>query len=150
MTEQPIAPLIPPSLPRPDPVEPLPVAPLPTVPGRVDLLLGVAAVSHSGRVRDQPLLDALGWTAGDLIAVEIRDSTLLLRRDPAGPYRINARGQVFLPAGARTLLGITANSRVALVAIPARNLLLVHPCVVVTALLAGFYDTFLDGGPHEP
>ncbi|NKQ59378.1 hypothetical protein HFP15_41755 [Amycolatopsis sp. K13G38] len=123
------------------------MAPLPTVAGRVDLLLAVAAVSRSGRVRDCELLTALGWQPGDRTAVELLDSTIRVRHDPRGRYAINDRGQVFLPVGARKLLGISANTQVALIAFPEHDALLVHPCPVVTAVLAGFFEA-LTGAPY--
>jgi hypothetical protein len=110
-------------------------------------MIGVAAVSHSGRVRDQVLLDALGWSPGDRLRLTVLDSTLLLHRHPEGTQVINTRGQVFLPASTRALLRIADNDRVALVAAPRQGLLMVHPCAVIGALLAGFYDT-LPGSPH--
>jgi hypothetical protein len=76
----------------------------------------------------------------------VLDSTLLLHRHPDGAQVINTQGQVFLPAGTRALLRIADNDRVVLVAAPRQGLLMVHPCAVIGALLAGFYDT-LPGGP---
>lgn len=42
----------------------LPVPPLTELPAR-ELVLGMAAVDHSGRVRDRLVLAALGWMPGD-------------------------------------------------------------------------------------
>jgi hypothetical protein len=102
--ELPIAPLIPPDTVAREPIPTLPVPALPTIRHATDLLIGVAAVSHSGRVRDQALLDALSWAPGDRHSVDLLDSTILVRRTPTGPYSINTRGQVFLPTGLRDLL----------------------------------------------
>jgi len=111
---------------------------MPTVPRtviHVGVLIGVAAVSNSGRVRDLTLLDALGWAPGDRTTTDLRDDAILLQRHPTGPHRINSRREAFLPAGARTLLGITANSRVLLAADPAHDLLTIYPCTLVATLL---------------
>jgi hypothetical protein len=144
--ERPVAPLIPSDTVAPLPHQPLPLPALPTIAGDTGLLIGVAAVNHAGRVRDQVLLDALGWSPGERLHLDVLDSTLLLRRDPVGTQVINTRGQVFLPAGTRALMRIADNDRVVLVAAPRQGLLMVRPCAVIGALLAGFYDT-LPGGP---
>jgi hypothetical protein len=60
--ERPVAPLIPPDTVAPLPHQPLPLPALPTIAGDTGLMIGVAAVSHSGRIRHQVLLDALGWS----------------------------------------------------------------------------------------
>jgi bifunctional DNA-binding transcriptional regulator/antitoxin component of YhaV-PrlF toxin-antitoxin module len=145
--EHPVAPLILPDTVAPLSHQSLPLPALPTIAGDTGLVLGVAGVSHSGRVGDQVLLDALGWAPGDRLHLDVLDSTLLLRRHPEGTQVINTRGQVFLPAGTRALLRIADNDRVVLVAAPRQGLLMLHPRAVVGALLAGFYDA-LPGGPH--
>lgn len=146
MAEPPIPPLIPPDAVVVRSVPPPPLPALPTTRQRPDLVIGVAAVSHSGRVRDRVLLDALGWRSGDRLGLRVADSTVLIHRQPGGTQTVNARGQVFLPAGVRAMLGIGDNDRVVLVADPAAGLLRIHPRGLVTALLAGFYDTLPGAG----
>lgn len=99
-------------------------------------MIGIAAVSHSGRVRDSAVMSALGWMPGDRIAVNPTADAVLLRRDPAAQHHMDDRGLVFLPATARAQLSIDANDRVVLVATRASNLLTVYPCTIVTSLLA--------------
>jgi len=116
---------------------------MPTVPGTTTcagVVIGVAAVSHSGRVRDLTLLDALGWAPGDRTTIGLRDGAILLQRHPKGPHRINNRREAFLPAGARALLGITANTRVLLSANPAHDLLAIYPCALVATLLTDLHS----------
>jgi bifunctional DNA-binding transcriptional regulator/antitoxin component of YhaV-PrlF toxin-antitoxin module len=144
--ERPIRPLILPETVDPEPAPALPLPMLPTLPQRTDLLIGVAAVSHSGRVRDQMLFDSLGWASGERVHLELLDSLVLIRRTPVGTHQLNARAQLFLPAGVRALLGIADNDRVVLVAAPAADLLIVHPYGVVTAVLNTFYQD-LPGAP---
>ena len=109
-----------------------PVAEPPAAP----LVLGMAAVDHSGRVRDRLVLAALGWQPGDPTDVTVRPRALVLRRVTNGGVPIDARGRVFLPAGARALFGVTVDERVLLAADPGRGLLIVYPVRVVAALLA--------------
>jgi bifunctional DNA-binding transcriptional regulator/antitoxin component of YhaV-PrlF toxin-antitoxin module len=132
---------------RPSPPAPsLPLHALPRVPPDAGLLLGVAAVSHSGRVRDRVLIYALGWQPGNRLRLDITDTAIVIRRAPDGRFSLNDRAQIFLPAGARAHFGIADNQRVALLADPTHGLLLVYTCAVVTAVLAGLNDSFL-GGP---
>jgi hypothetical protein len=138
--ERPIRPLILPDTVEPEPVRPLPMPTLPTRQPDTKLLIGVAAVSHSGRVRDQALFDALGWIPGDRVRLELVDSLILIRRTPIGTHQVNSRGQVFLPAGLRGLLGIADNDRLVLAAVPSSDLLIVHSCRVAGAALHAFYQ----------
>jgi AbrB family looped-hinge helix DNA binding protein len=87
------------------------------------------------------LLDALGWSPGDRLSLDLLDSTIVLRRTPTGPHHVNGRGQIFLPAGIRALLGIADNDRVVLIAAPAADTLIVHPAGVILSLIAGFHDS---------
>jgi bifunctional DNA-binding transcriptional regulator/antitoxin component of YhaV-PrlF toxin-antitoxin module len=123
------------------------VAALPRVPADAGLLLGVAAVSHSGRVRDRVLINALGWQPGDRLRLDITNTAIMIRRDPQGRFSLNDRAQIFLPAGARAHFRIADNQRVTLLADPTHDLLSIYPCAVAAAVLAGLNHTFL-GGPN--
>jgi bifunctional DNA-binding transcriptional regulator/antitoxin component of YhaV-PrlF toxin-antitoxin module len=104
-----------------------------------DALIGVAAVDHSGRFGDRQLIGALGWRPGDQIEVEVLPGAAALRRSPRGRFQVDTRGHVFLPVATRTVLGLPVGGRVVLLAVPGRNLLMIHPPGVVTALLAARY-----------
>jgi hypothetical protein len=145
--DRPVPQLIPPDVVTPVPVTPLPLPALPAITSDPGLVIGVAGVSHAGRVRDQVVLDALGWAAGDRLTSTVLDCTIVLRRHPEGSQVINTRGQVFLSAATRTLLRIAHTDRVLLAAVPQRGLLIVHPCDAVGALLTRFYDA-LPQGPY--
>jgi bifunctional DNA-binding transcriptional regulator/antitoxin component of YhaV-PrlF toxin-antitoxin module len=112
-------------------------------------LLGVAAVDHSGRVRDQLLITALGWQVGDRTDVEVLPDAVVIRRSPRGRFHVDSRGHVFLPAATRTLLGVAVGGRVVLLAVLDRDLLMIHPPSVVTALLAARYPV-IGGDPDDP
>jgi bifunctional DNA-binding transcriptional regulator/antitoxin component of YhaV-PrlF toxin-antitoxin module len=62
-----------------------------------------------------------------------------LYRSPTGRFRVDSRGNVFLPAATRTLFGIHDGDRVVLVASPGNDTLRIHPISVVTSLLANLY-----------
>jgi bifunctional DNA-binding transcriptional regulator/antitoxin component of YhaV-PrlF toxin-antitoxin module len=118
---------------------PLPVPPVAELPAAA-LVLGMAGVDHSGRVRDRLVFAALGWGPGDRTDVTVRPRVLVLRRVAAGGVPIDARGRVFLPAGARAVFAITVDDRVLLAADPRRHHLIVYPVRVVAALLAAVSD----------
>jgi hypothetical protein len=144
-------PLIPPTTAPPlPPAHALPVTPLHPITRDTGLVIGIAAVSHSGRVRDAAVMAALGWVPGDRIAVDLSPNVILLRRDRASTHQIDGRGLVYLPAGSRALLGIADNARLVLVAVPANDLLAVYPCAAVSALLAATRTELNTMSPPQP
>jgi hypothetical protein len=140
--ERPVALIVPPETAPHLAGEVLTLPTLPEPPPDTPLVLGLATVDHSGRIRDRLVLAALAWGPGDRTSTTVRRNVLLLRRTDSG-VAIDARGRVFLPAGARALLGIDVDERVTLVAIPQKALLAVHPARVVTALLAESYADYV-------
>jgi hypothetical protein len=140
--DAPIAPLIPPDRPRPRPAV-LGVAALapqpPATPDHETPLLDVARLDASGRFTSRPLMRALGWAAGHRIGLQVRADAVVLTADPAGPLHIGGRGELAIPAPARTMVGLDHNRSVVLLAIPARATLIVHPPALVTALLAAYH-----------
>jgi hypothetical protein len=141
--ERPIALFLP-----PDPVRTLSVPPpaeLAIVVPKTSLLVGVAVVDRSGRVRDRVLITALGWSTGDRLHCEVHSTALVLTFSPDGQHSIDSRDQVFIPAGARAVFGIGAGDRVVLVAAPEVGTLLVHPSAVIQDVLAHYYAS-LPGG----
>ena len=118
--------LVPPEfVPRTDPVAP-PLAPVvvPNTNGRV--LMGAAVVDKSGRVRDQLLITTLDWKPADTVRADLLPNGVALRLDQDGPFRIDSRRQVFLPAWARAHLRVQISDRVILAAVPERGLLIAH------------------------
>lgn len=146
MRERPIDLLIPPDLP---PREPPPPTILPvlarecqsagTGPAVDDMLVGIAAFDHSGRIRDRVLIEALGWKPGDPTAVCLGSDAAVIRRLAEGTYSVDRRGQVFVPAATRSMLGFGPRERAVLVALPRLGRLLVHPPAVLADLLVGHY-----------
>ncbi|MFL6116837.1 MAG: hypothetical protein ACJ786_36610 [Catenulispora sp.] len=112
-------------------------------------LLGVAVVDRSGRVRDRVLMDVLGWADGERLAIDVQPGALVLRPDPEGVVRTDARDQVVLPAGARTLVGIASGQRVVLAALPDVGVMFVQPVEAVADWLADRYADLL-GRTDDP
>ena len=138
MRERPVPPLLPPT---PHHRQVRRHAASSAVPGieHCELLLAVSRLDHSGRVGDHVLLTALGWQPGDRHDIHQAPHGAELHRSPAGRFRIDSRGNVFVPAGTRKLLGLRSGDRVVLVASPSTGTLHIHPVGIVTALLANLY-----------
>lgn len=141
-------PLFVPPEPAPPPTvgAPLPVLSEPQVSD--GLQLGMARIDHSGRFGDRQLIGALGWQPGDQIAVEVLPGAAVLRRGPHGRFQVDSRGHVFLPTATRIVLGVPMGGRVVLLAVPDRDLLMIHPPQVVSALLAARYPR-ISGAPDD-
>ncbi|MFI5489125.1 hypothetical protein [Micromonospora echinaurantiaca] len=150
--EQLIGAVIPTPLPRPAP----PPAPMPALPAASpsarepvdDLVFDVARPDADGRVAARALLRALGWPAGHRLHIDVTDGLLLVTARPDGKHSVGARGALPLPAAARQMCGINSHQVVLLAAIPARDLLVVHPSNTITRLLADLHATVLGGPSH--
>jgi hypothetical protein len=118
----------------------IPIPPLPTRYEHVTLQLGIATVNADGRVREKKLIvDDLGWNIGDHTSTRVVPDGILIHRTSAGGDRIDPRHQILIPAGPRALYEIAAGTRVVLVAIPERELLVAHPTRFVAMLLSKYY-----------
>jgi hypothetical protein len=143
-----LAAVIPVPLQRPIPrtPQPLPELPAPHLPATEPemLMLGMAHLDGSGRIHDRTILTALDWHPGQRVDITSMYDTIVVHGASTGLHIIGARGDLTLPAAARTLCGIPAGSRVVLAAIPSENLLLVHPPATIASLLCTHYATMDD------
>jgi len=124
----------------PQPLPELPARRLPTIEPHC-VVLGMATLDSSGRVHDRTILTALDWPPGQRLDITSLHDAIVVQATPAGLHTIGARGDLTLPAAARALSGILANSRVVLAAFVDQDLLLVHPPTTVAALLCTHYIT---------
>ena len=137
--------LVPPATRRSTPPVPLGVPALPRLALPADdaraepLLLDVARLDGSGRFCSRSLLTALAWLPGHRIDLNIGVEAVVILTCEAGRHAVGSRGELTLPVAARTLAGLDAAARVVLVAVPARDLLIVHPPALVARLLAEHY-----------
>ncbi|MEH1017315.1 hypothetical protein V6U90_30020 [Micromonospora sp. CPCC 206060] len=149
LDEQLIGAVIPAPLPRPAPPSaPMPALPAPVPPAREpvdDIVFGVARPDADGRVAARALLRALGWPPGHRLHVDVTDGLLLVTAGPDGRHTVGARGALPLPVAARQMCGITSHQVVLLAAVPARDLLVVHPSNTITRLLADLHAAVLEG-----
>lgn len=139
MSEAPVPLLIPPELPPLPRGARLPTAPLalPTHAQPSDtesgpIIVGVAAIDGSGRVRERAVLAALAWGPGETLDIRIIQDVAILRAAREGCIRVDGRDQIALPAGCRTVLGINPGDRVVLAAYPAKGVGLIYPMSVAS------------------
>ena len=139
MSEAPVPLLIPPELPPLPRGARLPAAPLAlpaqTQPSDTEsgpIIVGVAAIDGSGRVRERVVLAALAWGPGEALDMRIIRDVAILRAARQGCIRVDGRDQIALPAGCRAVLGVKPGDRVVFAALPARSVGLVYPMSVAS------------------
>ena len=133
--------LVPPSKRRSTPPVPLEVPALPRLARPADaraeaLLLDVARLDASGRFCTRSLLTALAWSPGHRVDLRIGVESMVISTCGAGRHAVGSRGELTLPTAARTLAGLAADAQIVLVAVPAWDLLIVDPPVLLVRLLA--------------
>lgn len=135
--------LVPPLTRRSAPAVPLVVPKLPRL-GPADarsepLLLDVVCLDASGRFCSRSVLTALAWSPGHRVDVRVGMDVVVIASCAAGRQAVGGRGELTLPISARMLAGLDLEARVVLVAVPTRDLLLVHPPALIAGLLAEYY-----------
>ncbi|MET8907549.1 hypothetical protein [Micromonospora sp. NPDC004551] len=113
-----------------------------------DLVFDVARPDADGRVAARALLRALRWPSGHRLNIDATGGLLLITAAPGGTHVVGARGGLPLPAAARQMCGITSHQVVLLAAVPARDLLVVHPSNTITRILADLHAAALEGPSH--
>lgn len=136
--------LVPPAIRRPAPPIPLKMPALPRLSLPADarseaLLLDVACLDASGRFCSRFVLTALAWSPGHRVDLRVGVDAVVIASSAVGRQAVGGRGELTLPVAARMMAGLTMEARVVLVAVPARDLLIVHPPALVARLLAGHY-----------
>jgi bifunctional DNA-binding transcriptional regulator/antitoxin component of YhaV-PrlF toxin-antitoxin module len=136
--------LIPDALgPRADSI-PVPMPVLPTL-GRLDdvapvsLLVSTCRMDRSGRIHDRLLLHELGWEPGDRVDMDTIHGMILIATTPTGLHTIDHRGAIKLPATLRRLCNINYGPPLVLTAAIPKQVMVVHPAIVVADMLASHY-----------
>jgi hypothetical protein len=117
----------------------------PAHPGTGPAAYAIARLNRSGQVSAASVLSALGWAPGDLITVTVRHRAILVRPTGHGRRAVGADSSLVLPAAARRMCAIPAPSAVLLVAMPAADLLVIHPIATISRLLARRHTQILEG-----
>ncbi|MEV0701019.1 AbrB/MazE/SpoVT family DNA-binding domain-containing protein [Saccharopolyspora sp. NPDC050389] len=105
----------------------------------------MAAVDARGRVADQAVLSALGWTPGTRLAIHETHGLLIIRTDPHGVFSITKQGHLRIPAPVRHCCGLWPGDRVLLAGEPSHGVLTVHPPTALDDMIAEFHARRLDG-----
>jgi hypothetical protein len=134
-------------------LELMPPAPLPMLPAlrRVEragsaLLVATTRMDRSGLVHERLLFRALGWEPGHRLEMDIVHGLIVVAAAPTGPYVIDDRGALRLPAPLRHLSRIEQGPPLVLSAVVDAQVLVVHPATLVAEMLAGHYTTMLTSG----
>ena len=98
-------------------------------------------MGHAGRITDKLLITALGWALGDRLILDVANDAIILTRNGDGTSELDRRGQVIIPSRARGRVGIATGDRVLLVAVPARDELILHPSHVLVGLWLDYYQS---------
>jgi hypothetical protein len=93
----------------------------------------------SGRFCSRALLTALAWPPGHRVDLNVGVEAVVIGRCTTGRQVVGGRGELTLPIAARTLAGLDAAAQVVLVAVPGRELLIVHPPTLIVRLLTEHY-----------
>lgn len=112
--------------------------PLPDLPARrtAAFVYGMAAVDCRGRIADQTVLRALGWSPGTRVDIRQARGVLMTRAEAGGEIGVSSQGHLRLPAAVRHWCGLTPGDRVLLAADPTRGRLVVHSPAALDVLIA--------------
>lgn len=148
--EQVVGALIPAGTRRATPTAPLitamlPLPVLPPVDGSSSFLLDMARLDASGRFSSRGLLRALGWLPGHRVDTVVAGDAVVFGGSATGRQMVGCRGELAVPAAARSLIGLTEDVRVVVVATVDPDLLLVHSHATVVRLLAEHYTAQMAG-----
>jgi hypothetical protein len=106
---------------------------------------GMATLDDRGRVADRVVIRSLGWVGGTRLAVREANGLVLVCADRGGVFAVTGQGHVRLPAVVRHRCGLVAGDRVLLAADAGEGLLVVHPPVVLDAMVGQLHTAVLGG-----
>ncbi|QUQ64610.1 AbrB/MazE/SpoVT family DNA-binding domain-containing protein [Kutzneria sp. CA-103260] len=149
MNDVPVPLFTPPDILAPVPAGRMSLAPLPIRGNSSAELLSVAAIDRSGRFSVRRHVAALGWKPGFPLGFTVFPTAVLIRQTTLGRYRIDARGQLFLPSGARAFLGLSGGDQVVVVAMPDHGVLLVQPVNAVLSQIVEHCSLLCDSEPAD-
>jgi hypothetical protein len=102
-------------------------------------LPGMPRLDASGRFCARGLLQALGWGPGHRVDLAVVGDAVVIAGSITGRQAVGGRGELAVPAAARSLTGLAGDARVVLVAAVEQNVLVVHPQAIIVGLLADHY-----------
>ncbi|MFI5589993.1 hypothetical protein ACIA5G_33435 [Amycolatopsis sp. NPDC051758] len=84
----------------------------------------------------QPLLRLLGWPASVRLAATGVSTSVVMKPDPGGVFRLGTRRTVVLSIALRRLCGVSTGDDVLLVADPEHGVLVVHPLTALDQMIS--------------
>jgi len=102
---------------------------VPPAPG--DVVYGIGRIDASGRIADQTVTSALGWSGGDRLTLTADAGVITARRDPAGMVPLPDRAYIAIPAALRRRCGLEHGDRVLLAAARSAGTLTAYSLAVV-------------------
>ncbi len=152
MTDRTIAALIPPRLSpgsaAPEDrsaTAPLPLAELlPRLRGK-SLRYGMAQIDSAGRVSNRVTVTTLGWADGDRLQIAVVSGSVVVVRDPSGPFAMGRKPYIVLPAAVRHRVGVGPGDQVLIAADPNHDVLVVHPLAAVDSMIAAYHASLARG-----
>jgi bifunctional DNA-binding transcriptional regulator/antitoxin component of YhaV-PrlF toxin-antitoxin module len=140
MTDQLIAPVIPPAAGRvrsgPGRAgggRPLPLAGPLAIP--LDAVYGMSRIDASGRLTSQAISHVLNWQPGDRLTLTADSGVVVARRDLHGMVTVPARYSVAIPAALRHRCGLRPGDQVLLATAPGQDTLIAYTFAVVDQAL---------------
>jgi hypothetical protein len=126
-------------------------APMPVLPAlsrldhvaQVSLLVSTCRMDRSGRIHERLLLRELGWEPGDQVDMDALHGMILIATTPTGQHTIDDRGAIKLPATLRRLCNIAYGPPLVLTAAIPKQVMIVHPGIVVADMLAKHYTQLI-------
>ena len=134
--------LLPPARQRPNPPTPVVLPTLIPIRSRrpvTRFVLDMAFLDASGRFTSRPATSALHWLPGQPLAMTVAAEAVIFTAAPDGTAVVGSRREIAVPAPARVTAALDQSRQVALVAVAAQAMLLVHPPALLAALLAAHY-----------
>jgi hypothetical protein len=120
---------------------------VPSAPDETTWIYAIARVDRSGRVSEQSIIDTLGWTVDDALALDTVGSGVgAYRRAAAGWYRLTPRREIRIPAPMRARCGITKGDRLLLAASAVHDTLVIYTMPELDRLLSPHHKANLQGG----
>ena len=81
-------------------------------PAPEDVVYGTGRIDAPGRIADQTVTAALGWSGGDRLTLTADAGVVTARRDPGGMITLPARACIAIPAALRRRCGLHPGDRV--------------------------------------
>jgi bifunctional DNA-binding transcriptional regulator/antitoxin component of YhaV-PrlF toxin-antitoxin module len=124
---------------------PLPLVDVKSGRAKVPMVYAIGTVDASGRVRDQSIIEAMGWEAGQTLTITASAGAVIIRRDPRGVFTVATTLHLTIPAPLRTRYRLTGGDRVLLVAARAHATLLIYTMALLHQTLAEPHVLLLGG-----